>query len=113
VGNVDVGIYDLSWNRLVSAGSTARSGASALQFADVTDTYLRPGRYYIAASNSGTTANNHVRVCQALSAVMVQGLGVFDSGTDAFPLPNPLTNMVAAATFSILPLVCIAARDPF
>lgn len=56
-GNVDVGIYDAAGNRLVSAGSTAQSGANALQVFDITDTELAAGvNYYMALASSSSTA---------------------------------------------------------
>jgi hypothetical protein len=99
--NHDIGIYDTSWVRLVSAGSTAGTGNSLLQFVDVTDTLLVPGSYYIAYASDTTTANrlsgyaNGVAVTQLLALA-----GVQDSATTAFPLPDPLTNMAIAATIA-------------
>lgn len=56
-GNTDVGVYDeAGTSKLVSTGSTANSGASAIQIVNVTDYILSPGaRYWLAiASDSGT-----------------------------------------------------------
>src|SRR4051794_4906204 len=46
--NIDVGIYDDNGLRLVSSGAVAQSGVSAVQVADITDTPLGPGCYYLA-----------------------------------------------------------------
>src|SRR5512139_3522493 len=58
--NVDVGVYlDASFKpgtKLVSTGSTAQGTASEVQFVDVTDTTLAPGRYWLALSCSSTSA---------------------------------------------------------
>lgn len=114
--SVDIGIYDTGWNRLVSGGGAARSGASAWQWADVADTELSPGKYYLAMSNNGTTANN-VQFFGTGSnwgqTITLAWLGCYDSATDAYPLPNPLTNMVAVATFPRMPVWGIQTRVPF
>lgn len=58
-GNTDVGIYDASWNLLVSTGSTLRTGNSLAQWVDTTNTNLSPNvTYYIAINHSQTNANN-------------------------------------------------------
>jgi hypothetical protein len=55
-GNGDVGIYADAGGKpgtlLVSAGTTANSGSNSLQFVDVTDTTLSPGRYWLAVAFS-------------------------------------------------------------
>jgi hypothetical protein len=55
-GNVDVGVYDFKGSRLVSSGSTAQSGVSAIQVADIADTVIRPGLYYLALATDSATA---------------------------------------------------------
>jgi hypothetical protein len=111
--SADIGIYDASWNRKVSAGSTARSGVSSIQWIDVTDTFLKPGKYYVVTATNGVTASQQTSIAAALTVGTMAALGCFDSATNAFPLPDPLTNMVAAATFTWAPTSFIAARVPF
>lgn len=108
--NVDVGIYDLLWNRKISTGSTGGVGNSVLQSVDVTDTLLPAGRYYVVISRDTTTANRHLLMNHAASAPMMALAGVKDSATNAFPLPDPLTNMVDAATFTRVPLFVVWLR---
>src|SRR3972149_4026032 len=55
-GNVDVGIYDAAGTRLISAGSTAQAGASALQQFDIADTLLGWGLFYMALAVRNVTA---------------------------------------------------------
>jgi len=55
-GNVDVGVYDEQFHRLVSSGSTAQSGASVVQTVDIADTLLKPGTYFMALVSSSATA---------------------------------------------------------
>ena len=54
-GNIDVGIYTSEFQRIVSAGSTAQSGANAIQEFDITDTDLSPGLYYLGFSGNSAT----------------------------------------------------------
>lgn len=111
--SADIGIYDTGWNQKVSGGGTARSGASAVQWIDVTDTFLQAGKYYVVMSNNGTTTGNTFNMTAAFAVPLLALLGLQDSGTNAYPLPNPLTNMVAAATFTSFPFMYIACRVPF
>jgi hypothetical protein len=111
--SIDIGIYDASWNRKVSGGGTARSGASAIQWVDVTDTFLRAGKYYVVQAGNGVTANQAQAVASAQTTATLQTLQCFDSATNAYVLPDPLTNMVTAGTFTVIPHSRIAARVPF
>lgn len=58
--NVDAGIYlDSGFKpgtKLISTGSTAQGTASEVQFADITDTTLTPGRYWLGFTCSSTSA---------------------------------------------------------
>lgn len=55
-GNVDVGIYDVNGARLVSTGMVAMAGVSVLQVADIADTALLPGNYFLAMNSDSATA---------------------------------------------------------
>lgn len=103
--NFDLGIYDSAFNRLVSCGSTARAGGGLWQWVDIADTALDPGNYYLVGAGDTTGASRVQGVSIATPGLAF--LGAQDSATDAFPLPNPLTNMAAAATITILPYVGI------
>lgn len=98
-GNLDLGIYTFDGARIVSAGSTAQSGTTAIQFLDITDTYLSPGRYYLAAAMNGTTGAMR-RFNYAV--IRQQMLGVYKMAT-AFPLPATAT--FATPTASAIPLI--------
>lgn len=111
--SVDIGIYDSAFNRLVSGGGTARSGgASTTQWVNVTDTALPVGAYYLATSMNGTTAGQYV-AHPAMDVGRMAWLGGFDSGTDSYPLADPLASMVACATFTRIPVMMIACKVPF
>lgn len=87
VNNVDVGIYDSQGNRLVSSGSMATSGASALQAIDITDTTLEQGLYYMAMARDGTSDTMNA----AIPAVPIpRALGIYSVAT-SFTLPATVT----------------------
>lgn len=105
-GNFDIGIYNAAWARLVSTGSTAGSGNSVWQFVDVTNTPLAANTlYYLVLVRDNITANRQRSSGAGGQAVAFALAGVQDSTTDAFPLPDPLTNMAAASgSYTALPL---------
>lgn len=108
--NIDIGVYDDSWVRKVSAGSTANSGPSTWQFVNVADTLLPRGKYYLVMCASATTANN-INVFNNIGGQNALALlGAQDSATTAFPLPDPLTNMAQAATATNMPQMAMAIR---
>lgn len=110
--NLDVGIYTPAFARLVSSGSTARTGVALWQWVDVTDTAIPAGEHLLVAANNGVATNFTFHSIFA----SVQGLallGCLDSATNAFPLPDPLTNMAAASVFTRIPLLAITTRVPF
>jgi hypothetical protein len=111
--SVDIGVYDRSWNRIVSTGSQTPSTASGFDFFDVTDTALAPGMYYCVVARSAITANRQLFFGHTADARLCRFAGCYDSTTDAFPLPNPLTNMVPAATFTRVPFWAVVFRTPF
>lgn len=107
----DLGVYDAAWNRKVAGGGTARSGASAWQWVDTADTLLIPGKYWLVAANLGVTANNSSAYSAVGSAAAWAFATIFDSTTDSYPLPDPLSALTAAATFLFLPVMGIALRS--
>jgi hypothetical protein len=88
--NLDVGIYDVLGNQLVSSGSIAHSGASVAQAVDITDTALLPGTYYAAMVFDGTTQTIFGCAITAVQAQVMRVLGV-QQQTSAFPLPATAT----------------------
>jgi hypothetical protein len=54
-GNIDIGIYDRSFTKLVSSGEVAQAGINALQEFDIADTLLGPGLFYMALVFDTTT----------------------------------------------------------
>jgi hypothetical protein len=91
-GNVDVGVYSsdgTTLTRLVSSGSTAAAGASAVQTITVASTALVPGfSYYLAvAPDNATVTIGRVAITSAIAA-LGKRVQAFTSG---FPLPSTLT----------------------
>lgn len=106
-GNSDVAIYDSSWSRLVSAGSTARSGNSIPQWVNVTDTALTANTlYYIATNHSQTNANNVTGVlasANTVNALVLAGVKEMAVGATALPATfTPATPTVARTIPKIL-----------
>jgi hypothetical protein len=84
--NVDMGIFSGSGVQLFSTGSTAQSGASAIQYVTA-DVVLQPGTYYLAWTVSGTTNRAST---QAATATQGRLMGLLEE-TAAIPLPASMT----------------------
>jgi len=92
--HVDVGIYLPNGSRLVSTGSTVQAGSTAIQGADVTDTLLMPGIYYMGFAMDANTSGM-LRYNMVLSTA--RGMG-FKQQAAAFVLPNPATFAAPSGT---------------
>lgn len=86
--NRDFGVYSASGKLLVSSGSTAASGASSIQFVDVTDTYLSPGDYWFAFNCDSALAN---RIWGHATGFEIQRQAGIMQEASAFPLPATAT----------------------
>ena len=91
-GNFDVGIYDVAGTKIVSSGSTAQAGTSAIQTVDITDTLIGPGDFYMAIAMDGTSGTMYSTNSPAVSHLRMAGMLQMAS---AFPLP-------ATATFATI-----------
>lgn len=109
-GNADIGIYDASWNRKVSAGSTACAGAATWQFVDVADTALAPGSYYLAFNKDDAVASRLTGYSNSQFQTVMALAEAMDSGTSQFPLPDPLASMIVAAVATFAPVLAVALR---
>lgn len=87
-GNIDMGIYDLAGNRLVSAGSTAMGTLNLVQVFDVTDLVLAPGVYYLGCAVNNTTGTTSRFSAGTVQTNRVAGIQEVAS---AFPLPATVT----------------------
>lgn len=106
-GNVDVGIYDWGGTRLVSSGSTA-CAAAGLQSLDITDTLLKPGRYYLAFASD----SNAVAVFQhSTIGVPIMRVCGFQQQSSAFVLPATAT--FANYATAVAPFIVATYRTTF
>lgn len=95
-GNLDVGIYDVLGNRLVSKGSTAVAVAGA-QVVDITDTTLVPGVYFFGMCVDNTTASIS---SSSVTALVLQSVGVQQQAVGAVTLPDPATFANPASAYA-------------
>lgn len=104
-GNVRIGIYrqsDLSL--IVSSGAVAQAGTSAMQEADIADTVLTPGTYYVALALD----NNIGHVLRSAPAnTFLRAAGVTQESS-AYPLPPTMTPVVMST--ACLPQCGMALR---
>lgn len=102
-GNIDLGIYTFDGALIESTGAVAHTGATAAQIIDIADTYLTPGRYYMAAScSSGSTRVRRYNHSIARQQVM----GILQASS-AHPLPATVTFITP--TTSQVPVITLEA----
>ena len=89
-GNIDLGIYDSTFARLVSTGSTAQAGTSAIQSVDIADTVLTAGLYYLAYAGDTAAGQTFFGVLSQIAAAAMVSAGCFMQ-TSAFALPSTAT----------------------
>ena len=97
-GNVDCGIYDAAGTLLVSTGSTAQSGTSALQTVDVTDYLVGPGLFYEAIQLSDATTATLFR--SLLAAELCRVIGMAQEATAGLPLPATASFASVASAYA-------------
>lgn len=95
--NFDVGIYDEQGTRIISSGSTARTGTSVVQSVNITDTMIGPGRFYFGLAQDGTSGHN-IRFSGITSAGQAGLVGVY-SMNSAFALPATATFATSATSY--------------
>jgi hypothetical protein len=96
-GNLDAGIYNEAGTRIVSTGTTAQATINVVQSADVTDTGLARGVYYLAfASDTSGVTQKVMAVLPA--AGIAQSLGLLQMAA-AFVLPATATFAKYASAF--------------
>lgn len=94
-GNIDVGIYDESFSRLVSIGSTAQAGVSTMQVVDIADTVLVAGTYFLAFVRDDITATFARSSASDATVLELSGVQHMAAG---FPLPATATGLSAPNT---------------
>lgn len=107
--NIQIGVYRTNFTRVNAGTSTLASGANVLQFDNITDYYLAPGRYYMAMWANGTTVTPF-----AISNTAGLGEGAYYE-TNASGLPATGTPVDPATTTTpYVPVFGLALRatDP-
>lgn len=93
-GNFDVGVYDQNGNRIVSSGATGRSASSEV-VADLADTLIGPGTYYMGLAVDGT--NNMIAWAPA-AVGLCKALGMKEMAS-AYTLPDPVTFATVSSAY--------------
>jgi len=103
-GNIDLGVFSVDGEKIVSKGATAQAGTSTLQILTMTAT-LGPGMYYMAVSADNTTATV---LAGGLGGNLywAQQLGLLEAATQNPLATNPTFATLAAA---IVPGIGIAS----
>lgn len=104
--NVDFGIYTWDGTRIYNTGSTAMSGASAMQYVSA-DFVLQPGRYYFAWTCDNTTSRGYAIAGSANSGRLS---GLLEETTGTFGLPATMNPVAWARAWG--PSVCGVTRTP-
>jgi len=103
-GNVDVGIYSAIGKLIISAGSTAQTGASVLQLFDIADTPLDPGDYYLCIGTNSATATFFAGTTVALTG---KALGLLQ---DTSIIPLPTESVFTTYALTMVPIVGLTIR---
>lgn len=103
--NMDMGIYDWTGTKLVSIGSTAQSGASAVQEFNITDTLLGPGRFFLAVCCVSGSAS--LQRIAGTSTEQMAAWGMYNQSS-AFPLPATATFAKPASNY--IPAIGLTTR---
>lgn len=106
-GNVDMALYDATYARLVSIGSTAQSGTNAIQEFNIADTVVSAGRYYLGLALDNATGTTLVSGSVGASASLKMS-GMAQEAA-AFPLPATATPAAFSATTTV-PLCGLSLR---
>lgn len=104
-GNVDMGIYDATFRRLVSTGSVLQAGVSVIQGVAVSLALPPGGPYYFALACDNVTAQ-FARFAALATDLTLMGCA---TATPAFPLP-PVATLGPWVANSYLPYMGLSQR---
>lgn len=104
-GNVDIGLYNADYTKIVSAGSTAQGTINVLQEVDIADVTLARGTYYIGMASDDATATFYRLTPSNL--LVAEAAGQLQQSS-AFPLPSPAVPVATASVY--VPYCGIAFR---
>jgi hypothetical protein len=98
-GNYDMGIYDATKKRLVSMGSTTvPANTNSMALANIADTALSPGHYWLGIVMSTVTTLTVFRY--ATNLLLAQSIGVQQEALGSTVLPDPPTFANPANSFT-------------
>lgn len=101
-GNIDIGVYDSEFNRIVSAGGAAQAGTSTIQEFDITDTDIMPGQYWMAIALS-STSGTMIRTIAGTDEISLAGAPILGMAA-AYPLPSVATPTLTSTSNPPIPL---------
>lgn len=107
-GNVDVGIYNSSFTRLVSSGPVAQGTINVVQAADIADTALTADTYYIGLAVTSATAQFRSYSASTASILRSHGIAIQD-GLTSGTLPNPA--VFATSVITTVPVVAVVFQS--
>lgn len=108
-GNIDIGIYDSSFVRVVSTGSIAHAGASAIQTVALTDTKLYGGSNYWMAMASDSASATFFR--DTSTATSLSRTGAWQQANGSVVLVDPATPATVASAY--IPLFGFTTETSF
>ena len=108
-GNVDLGIYNSVFTRLVSSGSIAQTGVSSLQEFDIADTVIGPGQFYLALAVDNIDAILFRWL--GTGAVAVELLKSWGLAQEASAFPLPATATPVSVSSDYIPYVGLSLRS--
>lgn len=104
-GNIDIGVYAQDGTKIVSTGSTAQSGTSAIQLISCTATTIGPGVFYLAMASSSTTGTFATYIIGQVLKTKFAGVAQMASA-----LPLPATATLATIGQDSIPLIGLSTR---
>ncbi len=107
-GNIDLGIYDENFVRLVSTGAKVTAGAASIQYHDATDTLIPRGRHYLAISVA--SASCQIQRYGSATLGLISAFGVVQMES-AHPLPTTATPATIGAGY--VPICGVMFRTTF
>ncbi len=105
-GNIDLGIYSADGTKIVSTGSTAEVGATAIQTITIATTQLGAGLFYMAMAINTTGANQIASTSSNAQILKMVGMAQMSS---AFPLPATATFETVASAY--IPFIGLTGRS--
>ena len=95
-GTADIGIYNSAFALQVSMGPATTAGANVIQEADITNTALTAGQYYMALALSNAT--DHIQSTATATVQFLKSVGMAQEAS-ASTLPSTGTPVVISSSY--------------